>query len=199
MANLLIATTNKHKLKELEPRLKSVKGLKIVGFSELDIEPPIIIEDGTTFRANAVKKALTLSRYFEGFVLADDSGIEVDALFGKPGVRSSRFSRINATDAENNKKLLKLMENVPEKKRTAQFVCVLALARKGELLGTFEGFVKGRIVDKRKGKNGFGYDPLFQPEGHKMTFGEMPPASKNKISHRTEALKKLEASIGKYL
>ncbi|MBF0216433.1 MAG: RdgB/HAM1 family non-canonical purine NTP pyrophosphatase [Candidatus Omnitrophica bacterium] len=197
--NLLIATTNKHKLKELEIRLKSVKGLKIVGFSELDIEPPIIVEDGTTFRANAVKKALTLSRYFEGFVLADDSGIEVDALCGKPGVRSSRFSRINATDAENNKKLIKLMENVPEKKRTAQFVCVLALARKGELLGTFEGFVKGRIVDKRKGKNGFGYDPLFQPDGCKMTFGEMPPASKNKISHRTEALKKLEASIGKYL
>ena len=199
MVTLLLASTNKYKRNELQARLKNIKGIKIMSLEDLKIDLPMIVEDGKTFRANAVKKAIVMSRYFDGLVLADDSGLEVNALFGKPGVRSARFARKNATDAENIRKLLKLLEKVPERKRTAHFVCCLALAQNGKLLDTFQGKVSGNILEKKKGKNGFGYDPLFIPSKYAKTYAEMTPAYKNKISHRAEALIKFQESIGTYI
>lgn len=199
MTKILIATHNDKKRKELKTLLKDFNGIKVMNLDDLDVLPPIIVEDGRTFRQNAVKKAVTMSRFFEGLVIADDSGLEVDALGGKPGVRSARFARMKATDLENNQKLLKLLTNILEKNRNARFVCYLALASNGMLLDSFEGTVKGKILTKSKGQNGFGYDPLFIPNGHKNTFAEMSQARKNSMSHRGLALKKLKKSIKKYL
>jgi len=199
MTGILVATHNEKKLRELKTLLKGFKGIKVMNLDNLKVTPPIIIEDGKTFRQNAVKKAVTMSEFFGGLVLADDSGLEVSALYGKPGVRSARFARKNATDRENNRKLLNLLVKVPEKKRSARFVCHIALARGGKLLGNFEGTVKGRVLPKPKGKNGFGYDPVFIPDSHDKTFAEMAAAYKNRISHRGQALKKLKKAIERYL
>ena len=199
MIKILVATHNTKKRRELKALLKEFSGVKVMNLDDLDVAPPIIVEDGRTFRQNAVKKAVTVSRFFNGLVLADDSGLEVDALHGKPGVRSSRFARKNATDAENNKKLRKLLDGVPEKNRQARFVCHIALARGGMLLGNFEGIVKGKVLSKSRGSNGFGYDPLFVPKGYEKTFAAMASSYKNRISHRALALRKFKKSIRKYL
>ncbi|MFH1305313.1 MAG: RdgB/HAM1 family non-canonical purine NTP pyrophosphatase [Candidatus Omnitrophota bacterium] len=196
---VLVATFNDKKRRELKILLQEIKGLEVLDLNDLDMTAPIIVEDGKTFRQNAVKKALTMSRFFDGLVVADDSGLEVDALDGRPGVRSARFARKEATDSENNEKLLKLLDKVPENKRRAKFVCHVALAAKGILLESFEGEIKGQIVLEPKGKNGFGYDPLFVPKGEKTTFADMPAADKNRISHRAMAMRKLKRSIRKHL
>lgn len=199
MTKILIATHNSKKRKEIKTLLKEFKGISIMTFDELKVAPPMIVEDGRTFRQNAVKKAVAVSRYFDGLVLADDSGLEVDALHGAPGVRSARFARAKATDKENNKKLMRLLEKIPEKNRTAQFVCHLALAKEGHLLGSYEGIAKGKILFEPKGSNGFGYDPLFVPKGYEKTFAVMTPTFKNRISHRGEALKKFKKAVEKII
>jgi XTP/dITP diphosphohydrolase len=196
---LLLATHNKNKRKELKALLGDYKNLSVMILDELGTEPPIIVEDGKTFRQNAVKKALTLSRFFDGLVLADDSGLEIAALDGKPGVRSARFARAKALDEENNEKVLKLLNCIPEKDRSARFVCHLALASKGYLLENFEGVINGSILEGPRGGNGFGYDPLFLPKGKDKTSAEMTPDEKNKISHRAQALKKMRTAIKKHL
>jgi len=198
MKKLIIATANKNKKKELEEILKSLK-VEVLGIPDLKIQIPRVIEDGRTFRQNAIKKALTFSHYVADVVLADDSGLEVEVLDGKPGVRSSRFARAKAKDPENNAKLLRLMKNFPKEKRTANFVCFIAIARRGNLLGTACGKCKGSIGFYRKGKNGFGYDPLFTPNGRRRTFAEMNARLKNKISHRAKALKKAKSILKKHL
>jgi len=195
---LVIATGNRNKQKELEEILKGLK-VEILGIPDLKIHVPRVIEDGRTFRQNAIKKALIFSRYTSEIVLADDSGLEVAALDGKPGIRSSRFARAKAKDPENIAKLLRLMKNVPEKKRGANFVCVIAIARGGMLLDTVEGKCAGSIGFKLKGKNGFGYDPVFTPEGRRKTFAEMGASLKNKISHRARALKKARSILTEHL
>ena len=199
MKLVLLATHNSNKRREIKSLLRGYKGIKIMNLDDLEGKTPVIVEDGRTFRQNAVKKAITVSKFFDGLVLADDSGIEVDALHGKPGVRSARFARKNATDVENYKKLLKLLGDTPEKKRSAKFVCHIAVARKGVLLDNFEGVIKGNITFGPKGRNGFGYDPIFIPQKHYKTFAEMSATYKNRISHRGIALKKLKKSIGKHL
>lgn len=198
MRQIVIATRNKRKKKELEKILKDLK-LKVLSIPELKIHIPRVIEDGKTFRQNAIKKALTFSRYVEGIVLADDSGLEVDALDGKPGIRSSRFARTKASDAENNIKLLKLMKNVPEAKRGATFVAVIAIAENGNLLDTAEGKCKGHIGFSPEGKSGFGYDPVFTPRGYRMTFAQLGARVKNRISHRARALSKAKSILKRYL
>ena len=195
---VVIATQNKNKKREIEKLLKSLK-IKVLGLEDLKIHIPRIIEDGKTFRQNAIKKALIFSRYTDMPVIADDSGLVVDSLGGKPGVRSSRFAHTKATDKENVAKLLKLMWNIPTKRREACFVCVIAIAQKGNLVETAEGSCKGTIGFEPKGKNGFGYDPVFIPKGKSRTFAEIAPLSKNKISHRGKAMKKAKAIIQKYL
>lgn len=199
MATILIATHNKMKKKELETILKEFDDINVITLDDVKTNPPVVVEDGKTFRQNAVKKAIIFSQFYNEFVLADDSGLEADALDGKPGVRSARFARNKATDSENNKKLLKLLEKIPLEERGARFVCDLAFAKDGTLLGDFEGTIRGRICLKPKGKNGFGYDPVFIPDGHNKTFAEMPASLKNQISHRALALKELKRSVRKYI
>jgi len=172
--------------------------VKVLDLSDLKTHIPHVIENGRTFRQNAIKKALTFSRYTKGLVIADDSGLAVDALDGRPGVRSSRFARAKATDGENNAKLLRLIKDVPANKRSATFICVVAVAENGNLAGTAEGVCSGKIGFELKGKNGFGYDPLFTPKGYVRTFAELKPSVKNKISHRGEALRRAKSIIKKY-
>jgi len=195
---LVIATKNNNKKKELQRLVKDLT-VDVITLSGLKIHLPHVVEDGRTFRQNAIKKALTFSRYIEGIILADDSGLAVDALGGKPGVRSARFAHTKANDQENNAKLLKLMANTPRNKRSATFVCVIAVAKNGTLIGTSEGKCKGKIGFELKGKNGFGYDPIFTPTGYQKTFAELKASFKNRISHRGKALKKAKTIIRKSL
>ncbi|MCK5450778.1 MAG: RdgB/HAM1 family non-canonical purine NTP pyrophosphatase [Candidatus Omnitrophica bacterium] len=199
MTNILIATHNLNKRKEIKTLLKDFSNIKVLSLDDIKIDPPRIVEDGKTFRQNAVKKAVITSQFVDGLVLADDSGLVLDILGGKPGVRSARFARKHATDIENNKKLLKLLEKMDGEKRAAKFVCHITLATKGKLLENFEGVIWGMITKKGRGQNGFGYDPIFVPDGYNKTFAQMTAAYKNKISHRALALKQLKEHIQKYI
>ena len=155
----------------------------MTGYKQL----PPCAEDAPTFAGNAQKKALHYSRFADGLVLADDSGLEVDALRGAPGVRSRRFAGPGATDADNNAKLLLLLSGVPIAKRTARFVCELALAQAGELLAQFRGVAEGEILNSPRGSGGFGYDPLFLDPESQQTFAEFKPEEKLARSHRGRA------------
>lgn len=194
MIELLFATRNANKTAEIR---------KILGpqFQVNDLadhpEIPHIAETGKTFEDNAILKAVTVSKHIPGFVVADDSGLEVDALGGAPGIYSARYAGPDASDNEKIEKLLKQLGRVaaPKDPGRARFRCVLALARKGEVLGMFEGLVEGRIADRPRGSHGFGYDPIFIPNGFQRTFGELEPAKKNQLSHRARALEKLGAFL----
>lgn len=153
---------------------------------------PVPVEDGDTFEANAAIKARSAAeRLPEGvLVVADDSGLEVDALQGRPGIYSARYAGPGADDAGNRDKVLAEMAEVPDEARTARFRCVLVIARggSGELAGACSGAVEGRLTWQSAGTGGFGYDPIFAPEGHDRTFGELPPEVKHSLSHRARAL-----------
>ncbi|HOK78509.1 MAG TPA: non-canonical purine NTP pyrophosphatase [Verrucomicrobiota bacterium] len=219
---LVIATRNQHKVEEIRACLGE-------GFDYLTLRDfpaaPVPVEDQPTFAGNAAKKASMLARWlaeqpFQSqtvFVLADDSGLEVDALGGAPGVNSARFAALargghsNSTDAENNSKLLRLLAGVPPDRRTARFRCAIAIAqvgpadRAGEMSEPsgirvvpeepliFEGTCEGRVLESPRGTAGFGYDPLFLPDGYAQTFAELGEEVKNKISHRARALGKLRS------
>ena len=189
-----MATRNTHKTREIQHILGS-------GFSVRDLRayPQIseIIETGTSFEENAKLKALGVSTKLPGLVIADDSGLEVDALGGAPGIHSARYAGANATDTEKIDKLLEELARVRAKNdsRRARFHCLLALARNGEVLGVFEGTVEGQITQQPRGSHGFGYDPIFVPKGFERTFGELGPAEKNQLSHRARALEKLRTFL----
>jgi len=185
---LLVSTRNAHKVEEIRAILSSAFEV-----SDLAILPemPEVEETGTTFEENATLKAVAASLLFEGWVIADDSGLEVDALGGAPGVYSSRYAGADATDADNNALLLRNLDGVRGKERSARFRCVIVLARAGRKLAAFVGAVEGIIVNERKGAGGFGYDPLFVPDGYCETFGQLPAGVKNRLSHRAQALEKL--------
>ena len=194
MIELLFATRNAHKTEEIQ---------RILGpqFNVTDLaahpEIPHIAESGTTFQENAILKAVAVSKRMPGFVIADDSGLEVEALGGAPGIHSARYAGMNATDQEKTDKLLEELTRVGATKnaRRARFRCVLALACKGNVLGAFEGIIKGQIADRPRGSHGFGYDPIFMPEGFQQTFGELAPAEKNQLSHRARALERLRTFL----
>ena len=150
---------------------------------------PEVEETGETFEANARLKALAASPHYEGWVLADDSGLEVDALGGAPGVRSARFAGDNADMAANRRLLVEKIRY--QKNRAARFRCVLALAKNGEVLRTFSGTIRGSIIDTERGDGGFGYDPLFVPEGAPRTFAEMSAEEKHLLSHRGRAMREV--------
>jgi XTP/dITP diphosphohydrolase len=226
MITLLIATRNAHKVDEI----RAILGGEF-RFLTLNDFPgaPKVIEDAETFSGNATKKAVELAKWLaseksgkrkaesgNNFVLADDSGLEVDALGGKPGVHSARFAALdwsadgssaNSPDADNNARLLRLLKDVPAEKRTARFRCVVAFVTAPQkkieisspvsnaddfLAQIFDGACEGKIIFTPRGKNGFGYDPLFVPNGFKKTFAELGEDVKNKLSHRAEALEKLK-------
>ncbi len=192
MFDLLVGTTNSGKLREIKIFLKHLP-LHIISLNDL-YDPPVIAEDGQSFEENALKKARTLAEWSGYRTLADDSGLEVDALDGRPGILSARFSGAEAGDAGNNSKLLEEMRGICEEKRTARFVCVLALCLprlRGDKQCTVRGSCEGFIGVAPKGRNGFGYDPLFFYPPLGRTFGEIDQRTKITVSHRGKALAKL--------
>jgi XTP/dITP diphosphohydrolase len=190
---LLVSTRNPHKVREI----RTILGVPFE-VSDLSILPtmPEVEETGTTFEENAELKAVAASQLFEGWVIADDSGLEVDALGGAPGVYSARYAKEAASDSENNALLLENLARVPEQERQARFRCVIVLARAGRKLAAFSGVVEGVIALSPRGAKGFGYDPLFTPNGFSQTFGELPVTTKNRLSHRARALNELRAWAG---
>jgi XTP/dITP diphosphohydrolase len=183
---LVLATRNPGKVRELSQLLSPL------GYEVLSLEHfpgvPEVVEDGATFRDNAVKKATAVARHTGQLALADDSGLEVDYLGGAPGVHSARFAGEGHDDRANNEKLLRLLAGVPPEKRTARFRCVVAVATPEGKVLTTEGTCEGIIAEEPRGEGGFGYDPLFYVPSCGKTFAELEPEVKNRISHRGRAL-----------
>ncbi len=188
---LLIATMNAGKLREYERLLADVPGLQLETMASLP-EPVEVVEDCDTFVGNARKKATEVAAAAGVACLSDDSGLEVDALGGRPGVHSARYSGEGATDASNNAKLLEELGDVADEARTARFQCAIAVVdADGRELAVAEGACEGRIGRELRGTHGFGYDPLFVPDGYAETMAELGPDTKNAISHRAKAAAKL--------
>lgn len=190
MPRLLVATHNAHKTAEIRAMLGADYDV-----SDLTAHPVLTPPDesGATFVENAIIKAVAASQRFDGLVLSDDSGLDVDALRGAPGVFSARYAGERATDADNRARLLRELENagVRGKERSARFRCVMALAENGTVLGTFDGAVEGVIINSERGDGGFGYDALFVPDGYCETFGQLPAEVKNQLSHRARAFQRV--------
>jgi XTP/dITP diphosphohydrolase len=187
MRRFLVATHNAGKVRELSAALEA-EGIDVVGFDALEVEPPQIEETGATFEENARLKAEGSSLVTDLTVLADDSGLEVDALGGDPGVHSARYGGPGLDDEGRNRKVLEALEGVEPERRTGRFRCVLAVARQGITLASFEGVIEGRILDAPRGENGFGYDPLFFHPPSGCTTAELTTAEKQRVSHRGKAI-----------
>ena len=183
---LVIATRNAHKLEEIRAifDFQSLEVLSAFDFPDI----PDVVEDGDTFEANAIKKAVEIARATNCWAMADDSGLEVDALGGAPGVYSARYAGEPCSYSKNNEKLLRELAGKPD--RSARFRTVVALSDPAGKAETREGTCPGVIVEELRGTNGFGYDPLFVPDGYTETFAELDPEVKNRISHRARALQK---------
>jgi XTP/dITP diphosphohydrolase len=189
---LLVATRNPGKAKEFQRMLHEAW----IVMTLLDrADAPQIAEDGLTFEENALKKACGISALGFEWVMADDSGLEVEALNGAPGVYSARYAGSGASDAANLKKLLDEMKDIPSDRRKARFRCVLVLSRKDVKPKIFEGVCQGRMALEVRGSGGFGYDPAFIPDGFDRTFGELESAIKDTISHRASALRQAAAYL----
>lgn len=185
---LIVATRNAHKTEEIRTLIGGFfEVLDVNAFPNL----PTIEETGTTFLENATLKAEGISREVEGWVLSDDSGLEVDALDGAPGVWSSSFGGEEGNHAKNNARLMAELEG--QTLRTARFRCTMVLAKDGVAVANFSGAVEGRIIDQLRGAGGFGYDPLFIPDGYEATFAELGTDVKNQLSHRARALTQVVA------
>jgi len=204
---LVVATKNKKKLEEIKAILKDLNlnpafarkgGVKITSLADYP-RVPRIIENGKTFQENAIKKAVRIAHFTQKLTLGEDSGLEVGALTGKPGIYSSRFAGRDKSDFKNNLKVLKLLGDLPLRKRRAGYVCAVALADENGLIKVVEGRCSGLIGFEPKGHFGFGYDPLFIIPQYKKTFAQLGPKIKHKISHRFKALKKAKAIIRSYL
>jgi len=194
LTTLLLATSNPGKVREFDRILKAIPGGLRVALPPAGM--PEVVEDAPTFEGNARIKAVALSRVVDGWVVADDSGLVVDALGGEPGVRSARYGEPEhpgLDDAGRRRLLLERMRDVPPGSRAARFVCVLALARGGAVEATFEGTCEGEIAAAESGAGGFGYDPVFHFPAAGRTFGELEPADKDRFSHRAKALWRLAA------
>lgn len=192
---LLLATTNRGKVREIKKILRGL-GFKIESLAEYP-EFGTFKERGKTFEENSRGKSLFYSQKYPGLVLAEDSGLEVEALCGKPGVRSARFAGPKATDNQNISKLLRLLRYIPPEKRQARFVCVATLTQNGRLIKSFKGQVRGKIIATPLGRNGFGYDPVFYYPPLRKTFAQLTAEEKNNISHRGRALRKLRKFLEK--
>jgi len=184
---IVVATANAGKLREVRQVLRAlpVRLLSLANFPAVDAP----VEDGDTFEANAAIKALYYARHTGQVTLADDSGLEVDALGGAPGIHSARFAGPRRDDRANNALLIRRLAGVPPQQRTARFRCAVAVATSDRVLGVVSGAVEGRIIDDPRGHNGFGYDPHFFVPEFGLTTAEMPPDQKNAISHRGRALR----------
>lgn len=185
--NILIATKNEGKIREFK-NILSRHEVNVLSLLDLESSPEIN-EDGITFEENAVKKSKAIFEFTGQATIADDSGLEIDFLDGEPGVNSARFAGYSTPYDTKNEKILSMMKDVPESKRTARFKCVIAYSE-NNATNTFEGVCEGKIAYEQKGTHGFGYDPIFIPDGYDKTFGELGEDVKNRISHRAKALNK---------
>jgi len=194
---IVLATGNLHKVKEIKDILKGL-GLKFLTLQDF---PKItyIVEDGKTFEENAVKKAREIARLTGRLALADDSGLEAEALNNAPGIYSARFAGEKAADSANNKKLIGLLKGIRLARRKARFVCVIAIAEPEGRIYTAKGELKGIIALRPAGKRGFGYDPLFIVPRYKKTVAQLSDGVKNSISHRSKALKKAKGILKQFL
>lgn len=197
MSPLILATRNPGKVREI-----------VAIYAQLDVdlrsladypEIPQIREEGTTYADNAAAKARTVALGMGVVALADDSGIEVDALGGAPGVHSARFLGPSATDSERNARILLLLEGIPPERRTARYRAAIAVARPDGTVRVFDGICEGRVAVASRGTAGFGYDPIFMPEAAQQTIAEIPPKAKNRISHRARALRAAEPYLREIL
>lgn len=193
LMKIVLATRNMGKLKEIKEILRGLD-LDILSLNDFPEVPPII-ENGKTFKENALKKARFVSRYFNTPALADDSGLEVDALGKRPGIFSARYAGENATDEENNRKLIEELKGLPLEKRQARYQCVIAIVFSSDNEEVVEENCNGLIALEPKGSSGFGYDPLFYVPEYGKTMAELPPDIKNRISHRGKALAKLKKKL----
>lgn len=194
---LVVATTNPGKAREIRAALSGLP-YQVLTLADIGVASAYP-ERGATFEANARAKSAFYSRKSGHLTLADDSGLDVEALRGGPGVRSARFSGRGATDARNRAKLLRVLEGVPPERRGARFVCAMALAKDGRVLKVVRGQVRGRIIDAPRGAHGFGYDPLFYYRPWRRTFAEIPLRRKNSISHRGRAIARMAAFLAAQL
>lgn len=191
METIIAASRNAHKIAEIEAITKKF-GMKIISRDEAGLPTTEIEEDGETFEENSYKKASEIMKMCGKVTIADDSGLMVEYLGGAPGVYSARFAGEGSCDDKNNQKLLNLLEGVPYKERRAKFVSVITMVYPdGETL-VARGECEGHIIDAPVGENGFGYDPLFVPDGFQRTFAQLEPEEKNAVSHRAKALVQLE-------
>ncbi len=186
---LLLATRNRNKLTEVQHALAG-SGWQVMMLSDI-ADAPEVEEDGATFEENARKKARSAAERAKMWILAEDSGLEVDALGGEPGVKSARYAGEGATDTDRIRKVLDRLVAVPEERRTARFRCVMCLVDPAGDEACFEGRCEGRIAHSARGSAGFGYDPIFVPEGHDRTFAELGLAVKSGISHRARAMQQV--------
>ncbi len=188
MKKILIASNNSHKITEIKTLLKDINDISILSLVDIGINTEVI-EDGNTLEENALIKAKAIYEISKIPCVSDDTGLFVDALNGEPGVYSARYAGANASYHDNCVKLLSNMISLPSDKRTAGFESVICFYLNEKEYYFFKGICKGRIISIESGTNGFGYDPLFVPEGYEITFAEMTDAEKNKISHRAKSLK----------
>jgi XTP/dITP diphosphohydrolase len=191
---VVAATQNQHKIKEIESITKAY-GLHIISRQAAGIPAIEIEEDGDTFEENSLKKAMEIKKMCGQMAIADDSGLMVDILGGSPGVISARFAGVNASDQDNNEKLLELLKDVADQDRTGRFVSVITLVYPDGKTIVARGECPGHILHEPKGQGGFGYDPLFVPDGFDKTFAELSEEEKNQISHRALALQKLSQQL----
>ena len=189
---LILATRNPGKCREMQAMLGDA-----VRVQSLDAFPnaPETVEDGSTFEANAIKKAREIAEHTGLPALADDSGLVVDALDGAPGIYSARYAGRHATDEDNNRKLIANLRGIPEDRRTARFCCAMALATPDGLVQTVQAAWEGRVLTSPRGNNGFGYDPLFYVPTHNCTSAQLPAEQKNLLSHRGQALRAISPHI----
>ncbi len=196
MSRIVLATRNQHKVAEVQRILKAAgAAIELVGIDELPQEIPDVAETGSTFADNALLKARAVAAAADLPAIADDSGICVDALNGMPGVLSARWAGSHGDDQANLDLVLDQLGDVPAERRGAQFVCVVALAQPNGDAETFTGSVAGHLTTQRRGEGGFGYDPVFVPDGFTVTTAEMSASEKDSISHRGTALRALAAGM----
>lgn len=197
MKELIVASRNKGKIAEIKALLAGLpyRVTSLLEYPQL----PDVVEDGTTYRANALKKAVEIAKLTKKLTISDDSGLEVKALGWAPGIYSARFAGHGASEAAKNKKLLQMLAHVPKNKRQARYRCVIAFVdEKGQEIAVVQGICSGMIMQELRGDNGFGFDPLFYLNRYAKTFGQLPAELKAKISHRARALKKFRQIIVKY-
>ena len=186
---LVLATRNQGKVREIGELLKVQNGVELLSLHSYS-DAPDVVEDGKTYKENAIKKASVLAEYTGHLTIADDSGLEVDALGGAPGIHSARYAGENALDRDRIVKLLDVLQNVPDDRRSGRFICAVAIAESLAQVRVVRGVCEGRIIRTPRGGSGFGYDPVFVPAGYDKTFAELGDEIKNQISHRAKALDK---------